>query len=334
MNVLVTGAGGFIGSTLVKKIVMEKGCNVKALVRPGGDLTRLKGVEEAICYGDLSNEKDIDAFMADYDCIYHLAAGTAGSHFEMMMNTVVATENLLTAMKNYNIKRFVLVSSLSVYQMTALKKNSVLDEKCPIEDQLAKRDPYTITKARQEKLVQEKCRELGVPLIILRPGKIYGVGDHPVPPQLGLAIPGICFLFIGDNHLIPLTHVSNCVDAIAAAGMVDSIAGEVFNIIDNDLPSQKKFLKLYKSIIGKLKRKIWMPYIFFKVFALCFEFASKKTKGNIPSVITRYRGENLWKKLRYDNSKAKTRLNWTPQVSIEKGLRDMFVEHVKQNESL
>jgi len=324
LRALVTGAGGFIGSRLVKKIANQKNMEVKAIVRPGSDISRLNGLEDKILYGDLNNKKAVDEMLENVDCIYHLAAGTAGSHFEMMMNTVVATDNILSSMIRHRINRFVLVSSFSVYQMTALKRGAVLDETCPIESNLKDRDPYTITKVRQENLVRKKCKEMNIPLVTIRPGKIYGPGDHPIPPQLGITIPAICFLYIGGNNIIPLTHVQNCADAIYLAGVTDGIAGEVFNIVDNNLPTQKIFMQWYESVLGKLHKKIWLPYTLFELFAIFFEFSSKKTKGNIPPIITRYRGENLWKDLHYDNSKARLKLGWIPKIGVEEGVQEMF----------
>jgi nucleoside-diphosphate-sugar epimerase len=324
---MVTGAGGYTGSKLVD-ILQKNNIDVKAIVRSGSDISRLHGFEDNISYADLSYQNLSDEILEDIDCIYHLAAATSGSHFEMIMNTVVATENLLNSLNGHKIQRFVLVSSFSVYQMTSLKPGSILDETCPVELNLKARDPYSITKLRQENLVQNKCEKMGIPLVIIRPGKIYGPGDHPIPPQLGLNIPGICFLYIGGKNLIPLTHVYNCAEAIFLAGVSDRVDNEIINIVDDNLPTQREYLKLYESVVGKLPRKIWVPYWFFKFIAIGFEIATKKTKGNIPPIITRYRGANLWGSFRYDNTKAKTMLNWAPDISVRDGVKEMLYSHL------
>jgi len=258
------------------------------------------------------------------DCIYHLAAGTSGSHFEMMLNTVVATNNLIESLAVYRPKRFVLVSTFSAYKLTTLRPGSVLDETCPLETDLKSRDSYTVTKVRQEILVRKRCNEMGIPLVVVRPGKVYGPGSDPIPPQLGLNIPGICFLFIGGESLIPLTHVTNCAEAIFLAGVVDSAAGKVYNIVDDDLPTQKQYRRLYENNLGKIHMRIPVPYRLFKLLALGLEGAAKLTRGNIPPVISRYRAENLWKELRYDNSKAKRELKWSPRIPIQQGITEML----------
>lgn len=322
LRALVTGAGGMIGSRLVRILAGRADVRVRALVRHGSDTSRLEGYEDRIIYGDLNQLNDSGTLLDEIDCIYHLAAATSGSHYEMMMNTVVATERLMESLKHHKVERFVLVSSFSVYQMSALKPGDILDESCSLEEDLAARDSYTITKVRQERLVHDWCRRLGIPLVVVRPGKIYGPGDNPVPPQVGLAIPGICYFFIGGNNLLPLTHVDNCAQAIYLAGITSGVEGKAINIVDDRLPTGRQYLRWYESVLGKLPRKIWMPYKGFKLVAHGFEVASRRTKGNIPPLVTRYRAENLWKNLRYDNTRAKTLLGWRPEIDIKTGVME------------
>lgn len=323
MKSLVTGASGYLGLETLARL-RERGLEVRALVRPGTDTTRIEPLTRDIVYADLTRKVDASEVLDGIDCVYHLAAGTSGSHYEMMMNSVVATDNLLNATGPGTLRRFVLVSSFSVYQMSALKKNGILDEKCPIETNLRARDPYAITKVRQERLVVEACREKEIPLVVVRPGKIYGPGTSPLLPQLGLRVPGVCFFYIGGRSVLPLTHVSNCADAIALAGLAEGCDGEVLNVVDDDLPDQKRYLRACESTTGRIPRKVWVPYAVFGIVARALEVASRKTKGNVPPVITRYRAENLWKGLRYSNEKVKTILGWQPHVPTETGLQEMF----------
>ena len=325
MKVLVTGAGGYIGRQLVRQLVSRADISVNATIRPGGTKQLLEGNGTKVFSMDLSKKQDLSSVLEGVDCVYHLAAGTSGSHYEMMVNTVVATDNLLRECLRHKLKRFVLVSSLSVYQMTDIREGTWLDENCPIESNLKLRDPYTIVKTRQEKLVRKSCQENQMDFVVIRPGKIYGPGDHPIPPQLGLRIPGICFLYIGGNNFLPLTHVSNCAEAIINAGLVAEIEGETINIVDDNLPTQKEFLKCYEATLGRMPRRVRIPYRGFLLMAYILEAASRKTKGNIPPVISRYRAANLWKNFQYSNLKAKSRLGWTPRIDPREGIKEMLL---------
>jgi nucleoside-diphosphate-sugar epimerase len=320
---LITGASGYLGLEVVKYL-RSRDEDFRILVRPGTNSTTLAHLTNDIVYGDLTRQIDAQKVLAGVDCVYHLAAGTSGSHYEMMMNSVVATENMMRAISMCPVKRFVLVSSFSVYQMSAIKYGGLLDENSPVETNLRQRDSYAIAKIRQEQLVEKACKEMRIPLVILRPGKIYGPGTSPFLPQLGLKIPGVCFLYIGGRSILPLTHVSNCAEAVALAGLVKGCEGTVFNVVDDDLPNQKEYLKAFESAIGKIPRRIRIPYSTFKLMARMLEVASNKTKGNVPRVVTRYRAENLWKSLRYTNERAKVSLGWQPRVPTQVGLHEMF----------
>lgn len=322
MKVLVTGANGFLGKELVKKLVLHEGLEINALIREGSNIAEISCLGINIIRGDLTRQIEIRKALEDVDIVFHLAATLSGSHTDMILNTVVGTENLLNELERTDIKRFVLVSSFSVYGLANLRSRSVMDENAPIEQKLQLRDSYAIAKIRQERIVRKRCFELNIPLVVIRPGIIYGRDSDPIPIQLGIKIPGTCFLYIGGTNYMPFTHVSNCADAIILAGFKNGVEGNVFNIIDDSLPTQKEYLKIYKSEIGKIPKMIWIPGFMFRVMALGFEYLYKCTKGNIPPVITRYRMANYYKFFKFSNLHAKLKLDWQPVIQAKDGLRE------------
>lgn len=328
MNILVTGATGYLGSYLIKLLVKDLNNKITAIVREGTNIDKLNYPNIKVLKCDLNNKNKLSELLKDsneLDVVFHLAAGLSGSHYELMINSVVATSNLVFALKHCIIRRFVLVSSFSVYKGTAVNKNGILNENVPVEDNIYKRDSYTATKVQQESFVQKYCNNKKIPLVIIRPGKIYGPRTDLLPPQLGIKIPGLCFLMVGGNHYLPLTHVQNCADAIYLSGVKETIKKDIFiNIVDDKLPTQKDFYHIYKKNFGRIKNLITIPDIAFKLFAFFIEFLATLSKENFPPAITIYRYENMWKPLKYNNQLAKDILGWKPQISIVDGLNETF----------
>ena len=112
-------------------------------------------------------------------------------------------------------------------------------------------------------------------------------------------------------------------DAIALAGLKQGVDGEVFNVVDDDLPSSREFLYLYKKNVRKFA-SLYLPH--FASYGLCYlwEKYSTWSQGQLPPAFTRKKWYAYWKKTRYSNQKLKSRLGWTPQVSMAEALRCHF----------
>ena len=85
-----------------------------------------------------------------------------------------------------------------------------------------------------------------------RPGAVYGPGKAGITGRVGVGTFGI-FLHLGAGNPIPLSYVDNCAEAIVLAGLVKGLDGEVFNVVDDDLPSSRRFLRLYKEQVKPLR---------------------------------------------------------------------------------
>src|SRR5207253_5220785 len=134
----------------------------------------------------------------------------------------------------------------AVYTNTRKLHGRMLDESCPVETQPATRgDAYCFAKVRQDEIVAEYSKQCGIPCVIVRPGVVYGPGNEAIHGRVGIGTFGV-FLHLGGSNVIPFTYVDNCADAIALVGLQRGTDGEVFNIVDDDLPSSRQFLRLYK----------------------------------------------------------------------------------------
>ena len=138
---------------------------------------------------------------------------------------------------------------------------------------------------------------------------------------MGIGTFGV-FLHLGGSNTIPFTYVDNCADAIALAGLQRGTDGEVFNIVDDDLPSSRRFLRLYKREVRRF-RSIYVPHIL--SYALCYvwERYSAWSEGQLPPAFNRKRWHANWRKTYYSNAKLKG-IGWMPKVSTAEGLRRYF----------
>ncbi len=168
----------------------------------------------------------------------------------------------------------------------------------------------------------EYGKKYGVPYVIVRPGFVYGPGNESISGRVGVGTFGI-FLHLGGPNKIPLTYVDNCAEAIVLAGLKPGVEGEVFNVMDDDLPSSRKFLSLYKKKV-KHFRSIYVPHALSYLLCWMWESYSDWSEGQLPRSYNRATWHNNWKRTKYTNEKLKQRLGWKPKVSTPEALERFF----------
>jgi nucleoside-diphosphate-sugar epimerase len=332
-RILVTGAAGFIGRRVVNAL-LEMGCrNLRCLTRPSSKIAGLDEVIRAhersahveVMAGNLLVPQDCAAAVKDVDVVFHLAAGRGEKSFpDAFLNSVVTTRNLLDAcVAQGKIRRFVNMSSFAVYQNRHNPKGRLLDESAPIEEHPELRaNSYCFAKTEQDKLVSDYSQRFGIPHIMIRPGWVYGPGNPGIHGRVGIGTFGV-FLHLGGGNTMPLTYVDNCADAVALAGLAKNVDGEVFNVVDDDLPSSRKFLRLYKRNVKRF-RSIYVPHAVTYYLCSMWEKYSKWSQGQLPPAYNRRFWHANWKRTRYSNAKLKSRVGWQPAVSTSEGLRRHF----------
>jgi len=330
-RILVTGSTGFIGTRLVNALLQNGFRHLCCFVRHSSDLTTLSDVLNKnnatveMMEGDLLNPSDCHQAVAGVSVIFHLAAGRGEKSYpSAFLNSVVTTKNILLAcMTDTSLRRFLNVSSFVVYSNQSLKHNEILDEKCPMEKRpVARGDAYCYAKVRQDEIVIEYGAKHHIPFSIVRPGFVYGPGNMSMTGRVGIGTFGL-FLHLGGSNIIPFTYVDNCADAIALVGLTKGCDAEVFNIVDDNLPTSRKFLRLYKKNTGGFS-SLYLPRPM--SFFLCYlwEKYSDWSKGQLPPVFNRNRWSAEWKGNRYSNKKLKQLTGWKPRISFDEALRRYF----------
>ncbi len=330
-TVLITGSNGFIGLKVYENLLKCGFKKIRCLLRSNRNLAAMKqlavsaSADVEFFEGTLFSQEDCRHAARAAAVIYHLAIGSSGKSFpNAFMNAVIPTRNLLeAALHHQSLKRFVNVSSFAVYSNRNKSRPGLLDESCPIDEHPELRgDAYGFAKLRQDQIVIDYGKKYGIPYVLVRPGAVYGPGKEAIPGRVGVDTFGI-FLHLGGPNQIPLTYVDNCAEAIVLAGLAKGIDGEVFNIVDDDLPSSRRFLSLYKKNVKNFK-SIYVPHALSYLLCYLWEKYSGISEGQLPPVFTRNEWHAYWKKTRYSNEKLKSRLGWTPKVKTEEALDRYF----------
>lgn len=246
MRALVTGASGFLGGALVRRLVREERGEVAILVRRNSNLAGLREVIDSVrvVTGDLADAASLERAAADVDVVFHSAARVdeRGSRNRFWAENVSATERLLGAARSGGASRFVFVSSPSALMDRDGGDQVDIDESTPFPARYL--NHYCETKAAAERLVLA-ANAPGFATCALRPRAIWGVGDRsgPIARLLGRAAAGsLPDLSFGRGVYASLCHVDNIVQACLLAADSPNVGGRPYFIADAERTNVWEFL--------------------------------------------------------------------------------------------
>ncbi|MBU4397964.1 MAG: NAD-dependent epimerase/dehydratase family protein, partial [Planctomycetes bacterium] len=246
---LLTGATGFIGKHLLKRLLAERD-RVRILVRhdPGDDLSHDNRVE--VFLGDLGNAEDVDRAVEGTTEIFHLGATVEGWAEEFQCATIAGTQNIVESALRHGVPKLIYMSSLSVIHAAAAHKGRQIAEDWPLEPYPESRGLYSQTKLAAEQIVAGAVRERKLPAVILRPGEVVGP-DRPFLSGAVAIETGKRLVILGNGRFtLPLIWVEDLVDAILAAANSDLFDGTVLHLVDPAQLSQDEIAKYYLAAIG------------------------------------------------------------------------------------
>lgn len=260
MKTLVTGAAGFIGSSIVKRLLadghqvvgIDSFTDYYARDLKTANLKRNEGDSFEFVERDL-NEVDLTALIQDVSLIFHEAGQPGvrkswGNDFQIYTReNVQATQKLLEAAKeSKTLKRLVYASSSSVYGNAERYPTTELDRPQPVS-------PYGVTKLAAEHLCSLYASNFGVPTTSLRYFTVYGPGQRPdmaftrflKAAESGEELP----LYGTGGQIRDFTYIDDVVDANIKAAMSETEPGSVYNVAGGSNVSMNDVLDIIESLV-------------------------------------------------------------------------------------
>jgi NAD dependent epimerase/dehydratase len=302
-KVLVTGAGGFIGSHLVEALVSQ-GATVRVFVRYNSraSLGLLHQIDESVrsklevVFGDLRDLAAVEGAVRGINRIFHLGALIAIPYsyvhpIEVVETNVMGTLNILQAARSMGVERVIHTSSSEVYG-TAL--HVPIEEAHPLQGQ----SPYSASKIGADKIAESYYCAYNLPVVTLRPFNTYGPRQSTraiIPSLITQALSSDTIRIGNLETRRDLTYVSDTVQGFLRVAQVDGIEGETFNLGTGQEVSIAELAEEIFTLMGKSPKLEVEPA------------RLRPEKSEVQRLLS-------------DNRRARQRLGWLPQVGLRDGL--------------
>ena len=313
-KVLVTGATGFTGAVLVRRLV-EQGCVVRAIARHTANVGALKELGIEWFRGNVYDADVVKAATAGVQYIFHAAtayrvSGLPADEHRRVHET--STQLLAEAARNQpGFKRFVHVSTVGVHGHV---ENPPANEQSSFNPG----DDYQKTKAEAELWLHAFASENKLPYTVIRPAAIYGPGDRRLLKIFKLAIKPVFILLGYSKGLYHLIHVEDLVSGLLLAAVHPAAQGEAFICGNPEAVTLERMGRIVAAAQGKKCRVLRLPaWPVFWAADLC-ELICKPLKMAPP--LYRRRVAFFTKDRSFDTRKIRERLGFRPCFSDEEGL--------------
>lgn len=327
MKVVVSGASGFLGGRLIKYLATKE-YEVFALSRNQRRKEEFEALGIQLISNDPYSDGNLGKTLSGKDMLVHCAALSSpwGRFEDFHQVNVGLTQKLLETSRKVGIKRFINISSPSIY--FDFKDRIGIKEKDPLPEQFV--NAYAETKLLAEEWVLSQHGKR-IETISLRPRAIIGAEDQVLFPRLMRAYETGKLRIIGDGkNLADFTSVYNLVRLIEACLHTESSAlGQSYNISNGEASPMWEEINYLIEALGNPPIRKKLPYSMALGIAGILEWKSKYLGGGEPK-LTRYGAGVLAKNFSLDISKAKANLGYKVEMSTREALEE-FITWYKTN---
>ena len=316
---LVTGASGFIGRHLVRRLISQ-GCRVRVLCR-SGSVARLgpetRGVAE-IVEGDLRDDEAVRRATRGVRRVFHCAGHVSdwGSEEQYAVN-VVGTQRMLDAACEQGVGRFVHMSSIAVFGVPAPPS---FDDASPYG---AGRDPYSRTKIASERAALRAHEEKGLPVTVLRPAVVYGPMGTWAEEPVSMIRRGRMFLLGGGKGTCHACYVENLVDAIVLAAEHPAAVGQAYIVADDEPISFADYFNHLSRIVGEGPVRRSMPLPLARAMATGFETIARLRGSRARPLLTHVAIDMVTARSRMSMRKIREELGFTPRYTVSSAMQEL-----------
>lgn len=316
MTTLVTGAAGFVGSHAIDELLAQ-GTELRALVRDANQAAELRRRGIEVVVGDMRDPAVLREAVRGAQVVYHCAAAVGPKYtpHELYDINFTAARQLLDVVRESGNGRVVLLTSVNVLGTRHLNPAT---EDVPCR---RSRDAAADVKIDIENLAWDYDRRHGVDATALRLGMIYGPRDPLNLPKMISALRRGKFAFIGSrDHIVPIVHVSDVVQAMLLAGRAPTSRGRAYHITDGSRVTIGEFVDHLSTLIGcPLPSKV-LPYAVPYLGCVAFEMLKALRLYRGPAPIARNSLRFLGTSRYFDIGRARQELGFVPRVQYREGL--------------
>jgi nucleoside-diphosphate-sugar epimerase len=317
---LVTGASGFIGGHLTRRLVAE-GAAVRCFVRASSDTSLLERLDVEIASGDLTASESLARAASGCRYVFHCGARVSdwGTVEEIARVNVQGTRNVLEACAGASVQRVIHLSTTDVYGYPG---GAAIGEDYAA---VRFRNWYAQTKLDAEAEVRRVAKAQALEAVILRPATVYGPGSADVVGEIARAMRAGHMLLVGGGRAVAgLCYVENLVDAVVLATQRSAAADNAFNVCDGLNVSWKQFTDDLAAGLGFAPARWSMPYRLANGVGFSLEHGyrllRKATGLNMAPLLSRQAVQVLGIDQDFSNRKAREMLGWEPRVDYATGL--------------